>query len=96
MDCLRTGTEETPLTLPHDHTAHKHLDRPDAFKRYFSLASCLVQTELMSQFVLGHGVRMVDFVAEDQKRGLCEIFHGQKSVEFGFGFGETFVVLCID
>lgn len=39
---------------------------------------------------------MVDLVAEDQKGSLGEVLHGEKCVEFGFGFGEAFMILCID
>lgn len=49
----------------------------------------------MSQLVLRHGIRMIDFVSEDQEGGLRKIFHGEKGVQFGFGFRETFVVLGI-
>lgn len=50
----------------------------------------------MSQLVLGHGVRVVDLVPEDQKRRLREVFHGQEGVEFSFCFGQTFMVLGVD
>jgi hypothetical protein len=49
----------------------------------------------MSQFVLRHGIRMIDFVPQNQEGSLCKVFHGEKGVEFGFGFWETFVVLGI-
>ena len=39
---------------------------------------------------------MVDLVAEDQKGHFGEFFHGEQRVEFGFGFGEAFVVFGVD
>ena len=50
----------------------------------------------MSQFVLGHGVRMIDLVPENEEGDFGEIFHRQESVEFGFGFLEAFVVFGVD
>ena len=39
---------------------------------------------------------MVNFVTENQERRLGKIFHGEEGVEFGFRFGETFVVFGVD
>ena len=50
----------------------------------------------MSQLLLTHGIRMIDFVAENAERNLGEIFHGEEGVKFGFGFGKSFVVLGIN
>jgi hypothetical protein len=36
----------TELTLPHDHTAHEDLNRPDALERHLALSCCLVETKL--------------------------------------------------
>ena len=58
-------------TLPHDHTAHKHLDRPDPLQWHFPLARGLIQTELMPQLILGDRVWVVDLVAEDEKGHFC-------------------------
>ncbi len=49
----------------------------------------------MSQLVFRHGIRMIDFVSENQEGSFCKVFHGKKGVKFGFGFRETFVVLGI-
>lgn len=51
---------------------------------------------MMTQFVLTHGVRVIDFVAQDEKGDLGEFFHCEQSVELGFGFGEAFVVFGVD
>ena len=50
----------------------------------------------MTQFVLAHGVWMVDLITENQEGGFAQIFHGQQGVEFGFGFREAFVVFGVD
>lgn len=84
------------LTLSHDDTAHEQLNGPDALERDLALASGLVQTELVTQLILGDGVGMVDLVAEDEERHLGEILHGEQGIEFGLGLGETLVVLGID
>lgn len=50
----------------------------------------------MSQLILTNCVRMVNLIAEDEKGHLGEFLHREKSVELGFGFGQTFVVFGID
>ena len=83
-------------TLSHNHTAHKHLDRPDAFERHLPLARRLIQSQLMPHLILTHSVRMIDFIPQDQERHFGQVFHGQERVELGFGFGETFEVFGVD
>lgn len=39
---------------------------------------------------------MVDLVAQNDKGGIGELFHGEEGVELGFGFDEALVVLCVD
>jgi hypothetical protein len=39
---------------------------------------------------------VVNFVTENQERCLGEIFHGEEGVEFGFGFGQTFMIFGVD
>lgn len=82
--------------MSHDDAAHKHLDGSDSFQRHLALARRLIQTQLVSQLILRHGVGVIDLVTEDEEGGLCEVFHGEEGVEFGFGFGETFVVFGVD
>ena len=50
----------------------------------------------MTQFILGHGIGMIDLVAQDQEGHFAELFHGQQGVELGFGFGESLEVFCVD
>lgn len=83
-------------TLSHHHTAHEHLDRPDTLQRNLALPRRLPQTQLMSEFLLADGVRVIDFVAEDQEGDFGQVFHGQEGVELGFGFREAFVVFGVD
>ena len=84
------------LTLPHDHTAHEDLNRPDALKRHHALAGCLVQTKLRPQLVLRDGLGVVDLVAEHQEGGVGEGLHSQQRVELGLGLSKALVVLGID
>ena len=50
----------------------------------------------MSQFVLGHGVRVVDLVSQNHKRHLCQILQAEQLVKRVFRFWETLDVLCVD
>jgi len=50
----------------------------------------------MSQFILANGVWVIDLVSEDQEWNFGEVFHGEKGVELGFGFRETFMVFGVD
>lgn len=49
----------------------------------------------MPQLVLADGIRMVDFVAEHEKRHFGQVLHAQQRVELRFGFGEPLVVFCV-
>ena len=51
---------------------------------------------LVAELVLGHGIRVVDLVAEDDERHLGELLHRQERVELGLGLGEPLVVLGVD
>jgi hypothetical protein len=84
------------VSLPHDYTAHKDLDRPDAFERNLALARGLVQAQRCAELVLRHGLRVIDLVSEDDERGVFELFHGKEGVELGFRFVETLVVFGVD
>jgi hypothetical protein len=46
--------------------------------------------------VLRHGLGMVNLVTENDERSVLELLHGEKGVEFGLGFVEALVVLCVD
>ena len=50
----------------------------------------------MPQLLLTDRIRVIDFIAQDQKRYLGQILHAQQRVELGFGFGEAFVVFGVD
>lgn len=84
------------LTLSHDHRAHEDLNGPDALQRHLALTRCLVETKLVTQLLLGDGVGVVNLVAQDDKRHLLELLHGQQGIKLGLGLGETLVVLGID
>jgi hypothetical protein len=85
-----------PLTLPHNHTTHKHLNRAYPLERDFPLPRRLPQPQLMPQLLLAHRVRVIDLVAEDQEGDFGEVFHGEEGVELGFGFGQALVVFGVD
>lgn len=84
------------LTLPHNNTAHENLNGPDALKRHLALAGSLVQTKLVAELILAHGIRVIDLVSKHQEGNLGQILHGEEGVELGLGFGEALVVLCVD
>ena len=56
LNVLREPADALAIALAHDHTAHEHLDGPDAFERDLALARGLVEAELMPEFVFGYGV----------------------------------------
>lgn len=84
------------LTLPHNNTTHKQLNRPNPLKRHLPLPSSLIQTELVTELILTHSIRVVDLVSENEEGHLGEIFHGEEGVQLGLGFWESLVVLCVD
>lgn len=87
---------ERVLTLTHDNTAHEQLNGPDTLERDLALTSSLVQTELVTQLILGDGVGVIDLVTEYEEGDLGEILHGEQGVQLSLGLGETLVVLGID
>lgn len=50
----------------------------------------------MPQLILGHGIRVVDLVAQDEEGHARELLHGEQGVQLGFGLGEAFEVLGVD
>lgn len=84
------------LTLSHNNTAHEDFDRSNSLQWNFALSGSLVKSKLMSQFILTNSVWVIDLVTKYQEWGLRKILHGEKSIEFGLGLGETFVIFSID
>jgi hypothetical protein len=82
--------------LTHDNTAHEQLNRPDTLERDLALAGSLVQTELVTELILGDGVGVIDLVAEHEEGHLGQVLHGEQGVQFGLGLREALVVLGID
>jgi len=95
---LTQPLEPLPISLPHDHTTHEHLNRPDSLHAPARLAlPCrLIQSQAMPELVLGHGFGVVDLVAEDQKGHFGELFEVEEFVEGVFGFGEALGVFGVD
>ena len=50
----------------------------------------------MSEFLLADSIGMIDLVSENQEGNLVKVLHGEKGVEFGFGFGEAVMVFCVN
>lgn len=96
-DRLETGLRGLAgLTLSHHDTAHEDLDRSDALERHLALSCGLVESQLVSEFVLADGVGVVDLVAENEEGDLGELLHGEEGVELGLGLGETLVILSVN
>src|SRR4051812_7382552 len=57
LDILTQPPNPLSVSLPHDYTAHKYLDRPNALKRHLALARCLIQTQCRAQLVLADSLR---------------------------------------
>lgn len=68
----------------------------DVFELYFVFVCCLVYVQLVLQFIFGDGFGVVDFVVQDDEGNFGEFFYCEEGVEFGFGFGEVFVVFCVN
>jgi hypothetical protein len=96
LDILAQPPNTLSISLPHDHTAHEHLNRPDALKRHLALASGLVQSESRAELVFRHSLGMINLVTKNDKGGVLELLHGEEGVELGFGFVQTLVILCVD
>jgi hypothetical protein len=96
LHVLAQPPDALTVSLPHDHTAHEHLNRPDTLKWHLALARRLVQAEGAAQLVFRHGLGMVDLVSEDDKGRVLKLFHGEQRVELGFGFVEALVVFGVD
>jgi hypothetical protein len=96
LNILAQPPDTLSIALPHHHTAHEDFNRPDALERNLALARRLVQTQGCAQLVLGDGLWVIDFVSEDDKGGVLELFHSEEGVELGFGFVEALVVFCVD
>lgn len=84
------------LTLSHNNTTHKQLNRPNPLQRHLTLTCSLVETQLMPQFILTDRARVVNLVSENEEGHLREFLHGEEGVELGFGFDESLVVLRVD
>jgi hypothetical protein len=50
----------------------------------------------MSQLILTDRIRVVNLVTQYHERDLAQLLHAQQSVELGFRFGETLVVLGVN
>ena len=93
---MRQPSDALAVTLSHDNTAHKDLNGPDTLERDLALTSSLVQTKLVADLILAHGVGVVDLVSEDEEGHLGQLLHGQERIELGLGLGEPLVVLGVD
>jgi hypothetical protein len=84
------------LTLPHNHTAHEDLNRPDTLERHLALAGCLVEPKLSPELILRDCLGVIDLVSKNKEGGVCQRLHGEECVELGLGLGETLVVLGVN
>lgn len=82
--------------MSHHHGAHEKLDRSDALELHLALSGGLIETELVSHLILGHGIGVVDLVAENDEGNLGELLHREEGVELGLGLSESLVVLGVD
>jgi hypothetical protein len=96
LHVLREPSYAITVALAHNDRAHEHLDGSDALELDLALARCLVHTQLVSELVLGNGLGVVDLVAQDDKRHLGKLLHGEESVELGLGLREALVILCVN
>lgn len=50
----------------------------------------------MSQLILTDRIRMIDFVTQNHERNFVQLLHAQQSVELGFRFRKTLVILSVN
>jgi hypothetical protein len=50
----------------------------------------------MSQLILTDRIRMIDLVTQNHEGDLVQLLHAQQSVEFGFRFRKTLVILGVN
>lgn len=50
----------------------------------------------MSQLILTDCIRMIDLVTQNHEGDLVQLLHAQQSVEFGFRFRKTLVILGVN
>ncbi len=86
----------SPLTLTHNDATHEDLDRPDSLQGNLALSCSLPHTKLMSKLLLAYRVWMIDFVPEDHKWHLTQLFHRKKRIELSFWLGKALVIFCVD
>ncbi len=49
----------------------------------------------MAEFLLGHGVRVIDLIAQDEEGHLGQVLHREQRVQLGFALGKPLVVLGV-
>ena len=93
---IRYPPKSLEISLPHNHTTHKDLNRPYSLQRHLALARRLPKAQLVSEFLFTNSVWVVDLIAKNTEGDFGEIFHCEKGVEFSFRFGEAFVVFSVN
>ena len=80
---LRKPSESVSVSLPHHHRAHKDLSGPNPVEHDLALAGGLVKAQHRAELILAHGALGVNLVAQDQERGLGQLFHLEQGLESG-------------
>lgn len=96
LDVLAQPPDTLAVALSHDNRDHENLDGPDTLQWDLALAGGLVHAQLVAELVLGHSIRVVDLVAENDKRHLGELLHLEQGVQLCLGLGEALVILGVD
>lgn len=96
LHVLRQPPETLPIPLPHNNTAHKHLDRPDTLTRHLTLPSSLIQIQSITKLILGNGLGVVNLVSENEEGDFAQLLHREKCVQLGPALGETLEVFSVD
>jgi hypothetical protein len=61
-----------------------------------NLASRLVESKMVSKFLLAHSTECINLVAEDEERNFGEFLDREQRVKLGLRLGETLVVGRVD
>lgn len=81
------------------HTAHKQLNWSGAWVLLLGILAIglmEMEVELLSQLLLLHGVLLVDFIAEDHKGDILELFHLKQWIQLTLGLVDSLSVCCVD
>jgi len=96
LDVLRQPPDALAVSLAHHDRTHEDLDGSDTLEWDLALTRRLVHAQLVAEFVLGHGVGVVNLVAQDNKGNFGQLLHREERIQLSLSFGEALVVFGVN